>query len=626
MGKLRVLFLAAVAAVMGACSSGSDNSLVSEGGTEPGGGESANVESLTLLTSSPQMPSDDSADVTITALVRDSNNNVMEDVGVVLSADSGSLSPDGTVTDENGALTATLSTAGDPRNRTIVVTGTAGGSVEAEVDVNVIGTTLTINGPTNLPLSDTGEYSIVLDDAGGTGIGNTQVEIASSNGNGISETPVMTDSVGRASFTLEANNGGLDTLSAAALGLESTLEVSVSGDSFTFTAPDEGTEIDLGVTQSISVAWEQNGQAVASRQIDFSATRGTLSSSQEITDGSGTATVTIEANTAGPAVITAVNDEGTSIQHDIEFVATTPDTLELQASPSTVSTNEQSQITAVVRDPDGNLVKNQTVNFSLTDSTNGSLSVGQATTDSQGRAQTVYNATNTTSSVEGVRIDATVQGTDPAVTDSVNLTVAQREVFISIGTGNEISESSTAQYRKEWVVQVTDAQGNGVDGVDVSISALSQRYWDGERVYADPPGQWITEPGQQALPEEGCPDEDINRNGILDTGEDQNGNDRIEAGNIATAAAQDGGGSTVTTDENGFALVDVFWPQEYAYWLEITLEARAAVEGSEHSEATTFVLPGLADDFTEQDTSPPGLESPFGTDGNCGTPPPPDGP
>lgn len=624
MANLRVLIVAALAAAMGACSSGSDNSLAGGGGTGPGGGSEAEVASLTLLTSSPQMPSDGSADATITALVRDSNNNVMEEVPVVLSASSGSLVPDATTTDENGTLTATLSTAGDQRNRTISVTGTAAGDVQATVDVEVIGTTLTINGSSNLPSGDEGEYNVVLADAGGDGIANQQIEITSDNGNGISSSPVMTDQLGRASFTLSATTGGTDTLTASALGLQTTLAVDVSSDAFRFAAPAADAEINLGANQDVTVQWEQSGAPVSGAVIDFSTTRGTLSSSQATTDGSGEATVSISANNAGPAVITAVNPDGTSVQRGVEFIATTPDTVELQASPFTVPTNDQSAITAIVRDPAGNLVKNQVVSFNLTDTTGGSLSVAQATTDSQGRAQTFYNATNTTSSVDGVRIDATVQGT--SVTDFVELTVAQREVFISIGTGNELFEPNTAQYRKEWIVQVTDAQGNGVEDVELTISALSQRYWDGERVYYDPPGAWLTQIGSEAVPAAGCPDEDVNRNGQLDGSEDNNNNGRIEAGNIATAVSQDGGGSTVTTDVNGFALIDVYWPQEYAYWLEITLEARTSVQGTESVEGTTFRLPGLADDFTDENVDPPGLNSPFGTDGDCATPPPPDGP
>jgi hypothetical protein len=162
---------------------------------------------------------------------------------------------------------------------------------------------------------------------------------------------------------------------------------------------------------------------------------------------------------------------------------------------------------------------------------------------------------------------------------------------------------------------------------EVSLSILSERYWDGIRAFVDPPGQWVTRPGTEALPLAGCVDEDINnRNGVLDAGEDLNNNGLIEAGNKATAVSQAEGGSTLITDVNGFGIIDVYYPQEYAYWLEVTLEARTSVQGTEFAEATTFVLPGSADDFNQEDTSPPGVNSPFGTDGVCATPPPPDGP
>jgi hypothetical protein len=619
MHKLRMFWLTATVALLAACSGGSDNTIVGP----PGGPGTSPVSSLTLLTSSPQIPSDGTAAATITALVRDTNNNVVPDVAVTFTATSGSLSASaGGKTDANGVLTTTLNTAGDPTNRAITVTGLAG-STQATVIVNVIGTGLTVTGPSSLPLGSMGNYSVVLTNAGGTGIGNQSISMQSSKSNGLSATQLTTDAQGRASFTLNATNGGTDTLTATALGISATHAVDVSSDSFAFTTPTADTEVSLGSNVVVTAQWQQNGVGVANQAIQFATTRGTLSAASVNTDGTGSASVTVSANNAGPALLTAVNPSGTSIQLPIEFVATTPATLELQADPFTVPTNGQSTITAIVRDAAGNLVKNQTVTFVLTDTTGGSLSVAQAITNSQGRAQTFYNASSTTSPVDGVGIDATVQGL-PAVTDHAALTVAQRQVFISLGTGNDIFEDNPVQYRLPWVIQVTDAQGNGVDLVNVSASVLSRRYWDGTRVWNGT--FWETVPGIEALPTAGCPDEDVNRNGVLDAGEDANANNRIEAGNIATVAAHDVGGNTVTTDNNGFAFIDVFYAQEYAYWLEVTLEIRASVQGTEFSERSTFVLPGLATDFNKSDKQPPGLYSPFGTDGLCQTAPPPDGP
>ncbi|MEO8463982.1 MAG: Ig-like domain-containing protein [Gammaproteobacteria bacterium] len=619
MHKLRMFWLAAAALVLAACGGGGDNSIVGNSGG------AANVGTLTLLTSSPQIPSDGTSAATITALVRDVNNNVMPDVAVTFQANSGALTlPVSAKTDQNGVLAATLNTAGDPTNRAISVTAQAGGSAQATVTVNIIGTALVITGPSSLPLGSTGPYSVVLTNAGGIGIGGKAIAISSAKSNGLSGTQLTTDAQGRASFTLSATNGGNDTVTATALGISTTQAVAVSADAFMFTTPAPATEVTLGSNVVVTVQWQQSGAGVANQAIDFSTTRGTLSAATANTDGTGTASVTVSANNAGPAVLTATNPSGTSIQLQIEFVATTPVSLDLQAEPFTLATNGQSTITATIRDAAGNLVKGKAINFVLTDTTGGSLSVAQATTSSQGRAQTFYNASNSTSAVDGVRIDASVQGL-PAVTDSAKLTVAQRQVFISMGTGNSIfEEPNNVQYRVPWIIQVTDAQGNGVKLVNLTVSVLSERYWEGVR-FPTTDG-WRTLIGTDALPLAGCPDEDINRNGVLDTGEDLNANHRIEAGNIATVAASTVGGSTVTTDTNGFASVDVFYPQQDAYWLEVTLEVRASVQGTEFSKRSTFVLPGTADDFSDPKKAPPGESSPFGTDGICGTPPPPDGP
>lgn len=570
------------------------------------------IGNLTLLTSSPQILSDGSVDATITALVRNSNNNVISGVPVVFSASSGSLSvPSPSQTDANGMVTATLSTAGSPMNRTITITGTTSNQTQT-VTVDVVGTTLDLSGPTSLPLGDAGQYSVLLEDAGGTGIGGQSITITSTTGNAISATPLTTAANGQASFTLTAAAGGVDTLTATGFGLVDTHSVTVSADQFAFLAPAANTEIPLGTNEPVQVQWLVGGVPVTDGSVvNFSTTRGTVSAASAMT-AAGIASITVSATSAGPAVITATNSAGTSTQRVVEFVATMPTEIELQANPFTVGPQEQSTITAIVRDAAGNLVKNQIVDFTLDDVTGGSISVAQDTTDSQGRAHTFYTASTTTSAANGVVVTATVQGT--AITDSVALSVAQRELFMSIGTGNEIFEPNSAQYRVEYAVQVTDSQGNPVQGVSVQANVLSLDYRKGVRNWN---GQtWVSVLSTPAP----CPDEDINRNGVLDVGEDANGSGSIEAGNVATVTAQGAGGGTFTTDVNGFGLLDVVYPQEFAYWAQVRLQTTTSVGGTEFAQSTNFTLPGLAADFNNQNTAPPGIVSPFGTAATCADP------
>ncbi len=170
-----------------------------------------------------------------------------------------------------------------------------------------------------------------------------------------------------------------------------------------------------------------------------------------------------------------------SAQVAIEFVANLPTQVDVQPSVFTLATSQTSNIVAVVRDVSGNLVKNRTVVFTLNDVSGGTLSVGSAVTDSQGRAQTVYTAGSTTSANEGVKITAAVQGT--AISKTVSLTVARREVFIVIGTGNEIDRAEhLAQYHIEYIVQVTDSNGNGVANVRFRFASCLDAYFKGRRV------------------------------------------------------------------------------------------------------------------------------------------------
>ena len=619
LSTLPTLLIAFMGLALGACSSGgTDSSFAGSGNGGTGGGagpDQPTPASVTVLTSSPQLPSAGGTDVTITALVRDVDNRVMADQPVVFSSTSGILTVNEVTTLENGTATATLGTAGDPTNRTITVTAEVNG-LTGSVDVNVVGTTITLQGPASLAQGDSAVYSVVLADSNGDGIAGQTVDVASASGNTLASNSLVTDTQGQAQVEVTASTAGADTLSATALGITDEVDLTVSDDSFVITAPASGSQVPLNTPVTVTVNWTVGGAAQAGETITFSTTRGTLSAASAATDANGDASVDLQASNAGPAVVTATNPDGTETTVQIQFVATTADSIEVQASPFTVAPSAQSSITAIVRDAAGNLVANKVVDFSLDDVTGGSLSAGSATTNTQGRATVSYTAGSTTSASNGVTITATVRDT-PAVNGAVSLTVAQLEVFITLGTGNEINEPNQAQYRKEYAVQVTDSQGAGVAGVTVQMRIQSDFYYKGSWFYDNVASQWV----QDVTTIPGCPDEDANRNGVLDPEEDDgindNGNGTLEAGNIATVAAQSTGSGTFTTDENGFGIVDVIYPQEFARWVDVTLTAQATVQGTETSEASRFRLPIAASDVTDQNTTPPGNPSPFGISSSC---------
>ncbi len=621
---------ALAALVLAGCGGGGDGSSFgsSSSGSSSSGGTTITVASVLLVSSTSSILSDGTTSATLTAYVRDTANQFVSDVPVQFTSDSGGLQVTQAVTDTNGVATATLTSAGDPANRTITVTATAE-TTSATATVAVTGTTLSVQGASSLTVGQTATYTVALIDAGANGISGRSITITPPSYLTVNPTSVTTDAQGHATFQATANAGGSSTISVEGLGITATQAVSVNSDSIVFNAPAANAEVDIKSATDpdrvVTVTVTQNGANVPDgTSIDFAITRGTFistgTSTASVTTTGGQATVQVASSSAGGAVVSANLSGGATAQVSVEFVATSVASVDVQPSVFTVAPNGQSTITAIVRDADNNLVKNKTVVFSLTDDTTGGmLTIPSAVTDSQGRAQTVYTAGTTTSANNGVTITATVQGTIPPVTDSASLTVAGLQVFVSIGTGNEIFEPNTAQYRKEYIVQVTDSTGAGVENVPLSLKVLSKLYYKGGRIQGgtswstcytkDQGGSCVAYSAALNL---GCLDEDANQNGILDPGEDNNSSLQLEAGNIVTVSP-----NNATTDSSGFVLINIYYPQEYAYYLQVSLQAIASVQGTETTRTTTFMLEGLATDFSNINTAPPGPVSPFGEGTSC---------
>jgi len=593
---------------------------------------------MSAITSLPQIPSNGSSNATITAFVRDANNNFLPGVTVTFSASSGGLAVSSAVTDANGQATASLGTAGDPTNRSITVTATAG-TKSATVAVGVVGTTVALSGPVSLIQGNSGTYTVSLTDSAGAAISGQTVSVTSKARNTLSASSLTTDTQGHATFNVTGTVSGTDTLTATVLGESATTLVTVSNQNFAFTAPSANAYVALSASQTVTLVWKTGGVAQTGQTITFSTTRGTFNGSTTATtatattDGTGTASVSIAATTAGPAIITA-SSTGVSAQLAVTFVSTTPSVINLQASPATVATEGQSTITATVRDANNNLVEGQSVSFELSDVTGGSLSVGSAITDAQGQAQTVYTASTTSSATNGVTITATIPAAPSVAATNVSLTVGGQTVFLSLGTGETISENTDkTQFLMPFVVQAQDAAGNAVNGVNITLTIEPQKYGKGGWIVygqdwvqtddPDPTTPYTTTP--PGITE--CANEDINYNGILDTGEDYNNDGKLEPGNIAavspgtvTTASTTFTSGSETYTVNGSAALTVTYPEDHALWVQVKLIATATVSGTQNTTTSTFWLPILSTYVTTTTTTPPGYVSPYGTATSCANP------
>jgi hypothetical protein len=572
------------------------------------------IGSLTLLTSNPQIPSDGSTSATITALVKDANNNVMSGVTVAFQADSGSLAITQSKTDDNGLALATLNTGSDPSNRTITVTASVG-TTTATVPVGVTGTTLELSGSASLVLNATGNYSAVLKNSAGIGISGAAVTLTSASGNVLTPSNAggTTDSTGHLNFTLAASVGGTDTVTASALGLQKAVSVSISTQSFNITAPSDGTQVTIGNSQNVTVTWLNNNVPVVGQPVVFSATRGTLSQTTAInTDANGQATVSISSTGGGPSVIN-VSGSGVAAQLNINFVANNPSQIALQAAPATVSVQTQSTITAVVRDAANNLVDGAVVNFHLAaDPTNGSLSAATATTNAQGSAQVVYTAGNSSSGANAVKVVATVSSLGGGTTYTANtfLTVGGQTVFLSLGTGNKIDDKSgDAIYKITYSVFAVDSNGAALPNVQVTMAILPVAYGKGHMDCST--GEWLPDYSTATS------DADSYKSTTLCKNEDTDytGNINSSVGNVAVVSPASG-----TTDANGKLDVVVTYPRDHSYWVMASLVASTTVQGTQSSTSATFVLPGASEDYNTCTIGPPGPISPYGVGATCANP------
>ena len=588
---------------------------------------------ISLFASSQQIASSGNDEVTLTTIAKDINNNLVEGVTITFSATSGQIEIVNSVTGTDGQATAILKTNNEPTNRIITITSQSG-QVMDTVNVQVTGTNINLTGSSSLAINDENSFFIQVLNSEGIGIPNTTVALSltpPASGEVAAITivdSVVTNITGQASFVVTGISGGTNTIVANAVGVTTNHDVTVQADSFLFSSFDNGQgavvpgtdtlpDVLLSNSASIDLTWIQSNTPIADgTRVNFTTTRGALSSRSETTINGKVSTV-LTSTSAGKALVTVTGTTGgitLSNQLEFEFVAESVNSISAQASPSSIAPNgDTSTISVIAKDLNGNLVKGKTIEFTLTDTSGGNILPATAVTDSNGSASTVYTS-NLVSAQDGVSIIATVQDT-PSQTDTVNLTVADRELFIALGTGNELQEPTTTTYNKQYSVFVTDVDSTPQEGVVLKVSAVPNNYYKGEWVKVTDENGEFSFWGASYSTMPPCPNEDLNIDGILDVGEDTNGNGMLTPGNVVSATGD------VITDEFGHAIIDIRYAQSFATWVDVNLIVSAKVSGTENSAQTRFSLPVLSSDVLNEDITPPtsgiGLISPFGLVGDC---------
>ena len=570
----------------------------------------ATTTSIELLSSSPSIGTGGDQ-VTVTAFVKDASNIARVGVPVAWSVDFGRLSSITTVTDSNGLARATLDAGSNKTNRTATITASSGAARQT-LNLAVNGTKLSSSGVTTTASGSTVTLTFTAADSKQVSIPGVVLSLSSPLGNGVPAT-VTTDAAGQASVQYTATRPGTDALTVSGAGASLTVNMTVTGtdEDLSFTTPAASTQVVVNTPRALTVRYRKAGVPQSNVTINLAATIGTLSSGQVVTDANGQATVTVQSSFAGSSMLSATL-VGTAVQATLplSFIATTPANLVLQLTPTALapnqagSTAQQATLVAKVIDASGNPVAGSTINFSqVADPSGGLLQQASAVTDTNGVATVQYLSGASTTANNAVQLRAAV-ASNSAVSGTATMTVNQAALFIALGTGNTISNFNTETYEKNWTVYVTDATGVRVPGVPVTIKVIPNYFAKGNLIWSESASTWVYENYRECLNEDRA-----NQNGVLDPGEDTNGDGTLTPGNVVALTA-----STVTTDANGTASITMRYAELFASWIGVRLTATAIVAGTEATSFKDFPLDKLAGDYSVKTVAPAGVLSPFGTD------------
>ena len=257
-------------------------------------------------------------------------------------------------------------------------------------------------------------------------------------------------------------------------------------------------------------------------------------------------------------------------------------------------TTSRAALRALFQDASNRAIKNVRVRFEIVEPSLGAgeqISAGSAIvyTDQNGIATADYIAGTRSSPTNGVVIRACYAATDAAIAGNAcpnfqiaTMTVASSPLSITLGDNNKLEKgNSELTYIKKFDVAVADAAGNAIPNAQISASIDLIYYRKAKGIVSvnDAPG-YID-------PLYICKNEDLNRNGLIDSGllingvlvdEDINRNGKIEPRKADVIISYVGG---QVTGANGRTVIQVEYPQSVAYWIDYAVKVTTNVAGSE---------------------------------------------
>ncbi|MEP6503984.1 MAG: Ig-like domain-containing protein [Betaproteobacteria bacterium] len=334
---------------------------------------------------------------------------------------------------------------------------------------------------------------------------------------------------------------------------------------------------------------------------------------------------TVSATAAGVTLVSTVTPTNSTTVVPDAAAVTSPS---LSANPTSVSTGHQVELRALFIGANNAPIQNVRARFQMVDSNSigGSLSSDSSDgvthnviySDVNGVARSTYTA-----GTRGGVITAKVcwDRTDFASTACPNEVTASSVTVVASGVNlavlaNGILGVDDAKniYSLSFVVQVVDASSQPISGSTVTGAVDIPRFYRG--AYGIAAGKWSPSiysdntlstllAGQQS-----CDNEDINRNNVMEGGEDLNGSLALEPFKASITITPTNAGSNVT-DAFGKAYFTLQYGQNYASWEDVALTFTTTVEGTEGHAPYETGLPVPSAVLTTITADPPFKVSPY---------------
>jgi adhesin/invasin len=428
--------------------------------------------------------------ITLTAVIRDANNNPVSLVPVSFTATNRAILEQGSLTtDSNGKVSVGLTSVNADSSTVTATTATDQSGQQATVTFVAEAQTASIATLTASPASGnkangkaTSTIDVTVKDANGNAVANEEVTFRVTGKADLSQSTVKTNGNGAATVTLKSATAGSNTVTAVTAFDTAGKQTAVS-----FIADADTAKIDSlipsradnvkadGSDSSVITATvkDANGNRVNGAKVTFTVTDGKLAE-DSVTTVDGIASVQLTSLSAESITVTAtVGADSTGKQTSVLFKAdpatATIDSL-IPSRPSDVKANgtDHSLLTATVKDANGNLVSGVTVSFKINVG-NGTLSQNSATT---------VNGLATVELMSRIAAITTVRAHTETDTNfkeaSVSFIADSTTVKIDTLTVSRSSNvTADGSDHSEISATVKDANGNPVSGVAVSFTVTS---------------------------------------------------------------------------------------------------------------------------------------------------------